>query len=114
MVRTMLEALKESPEPKYLVDQATKYLRGLKGSLAQEKRKALERSKNRAEGLSDSSAIQQINPPRNVVRQHNGTTDAILLQQRQAQPSRPASVSWERLSIEDRLRILTSDPTHQT
>ncbi|KAF2642782.1 hypothetical protein P280DRAFT_506129 [Massarina eburnea CBS 473.64] len=42
-VREMLEALKSSPEKKELVDAAKKYLRGVKGHLVQEKKKARER-----------------------------------------------------------------------
>jgi len=38
-VRTMLEALKKSTEPKPLIQEAIKYLRGIVGDLAQRKRK---------------------------------------------------------------------------
>ena len=39
MVRLMLDTLKNSSEPKYLVDAAVKYLRGVKGHLVHAKKK---------------------------------------------------------------------------
>lgn len=42
MVRLMLDTLKNSSEPRYLVDAATKYLRGVKGHLVHSKKKARE------------------------------------------------------------------------
>lgn len=44
MVRTMLEELRLSSEPKYLVEAAMKYLRGLKGHLVRDKRMIRERA----------------------------------------------------------------------
>lgn len=43
-VRAMLQALKNSPEKKELVDLATKYLRGVKGTLVQQKKKDREKA----------------------------------------------------------------------
>jgi len=43
-VRAMLVALKNSPEPKHIVDMATKYLRGVKGTLVQAKKKNQEKA----------------------------------------------------------------------
>ncbi|KAG9187335.1 hypothetical protein G6011_05206 [Alternaria panax] len=43
-VREMLQALKNSPEKKELVDAAIKYLRGVKGTLVQQKKKDRERA----------------------------------------------------------------------
>ncbi|KAI0578669.1 HepA Superfamily II DNA RNA helicase SNF2 family [Pyrenophora tritici-repentis] len=43
-VREMLEALKNSPEKKELVDAAMKYLRGVKGTLVQQKKKDREKA----------------------------------------------------------------------
>ncbi|KAF2849819.1 hypothetical protein T440DRAFT_425702 [Plenodomus tracheiphilus IPT5] len=43
-VRAMLEALKNSPEKKELVDAAMKYLRGVKGTLVQQKKKDREKA----------------------------------------------------------------------
>jgi chromodomain-helicase-DNA-binding protein 4 len=43
-VRKMLEALKNSPEKKELVDAAMKYLRGVKGTLVQQKRRDREKA----------------------------------------------------------------------
>jgi hypothetical protein len=51
----MLETLKVSPEPKYLVDAAVRYLRGVKGSLAQSKKRAREAAEAKA---WDQSASQ--------------------------------------------------------
>jgi hypothetical protein len=48
MVRLMLDTLKTSNEPQYLVDLAVKYLRGVKGSLVQSKKRAREASEARA------------------------------------------------------------------
>lgn len=43
-VRAMLEALKNSPEKKELVDAAVKYLRGVKGTLVQQKKRDREKA----------------------------------------------------------------------
>lgn len=43
-VRDMLQALKSSPEKKELVDAAVKYLRGVKGTLVQQKKKDKEKA----------------------------------------------------------------------
>jgi hypothetical protein len=43
-VRAMLEALKNSPEKKELVDTAMKYLRGVKGTLVQQKKRDREKA----------------------------------------------------------------------
>jgi chromodomain-helicase-DNA-binding protein 4 len=43
-VRAMLEALKHSPEKKELVDAAMKYLRGVKGTLVQQKKRDREKA----------------------------------------------------------------------
>jgi hypothetical protein len=48
MVRLMLETLKNSSEPRYLVDAATKYLRGVKGHLVHSKKRAREAAENGA------------------------------------------------------------------
>jgi Chromatin remodeling factor Mit1 C-terminal Zn finger 2 len=48
MVRLMLDTLKLSNEPQYLVDLAVKYLRGVKGSLVQSKKRAREALEARA------------------------------------------------------------------
>lgn len=43
-VREMIEALKRSPEDRELVDTAVKYLRGVKGTLVQQKKKDREKA----------------------------------------------------------------------
>ncbi|KAL1594503.1 hypothetical protein SLS60_010263 [Paraconiothyrium brasiliense] len=50
-VREMLEALKSSPEKKELVDLAVKYLRGVKGTLVQQKKKDKEKAMMQAGGM---------------------------------------------------------------
>jgi chromodomain-helicase-DNA-binding protein 4 len=107
MVRTMLDALKQSPEPKYLVDQATKYLRGLKGSLVQEKKRALERSMAGFRGPSYPDAVQPNRALNGVAAPGDGASSWFPPQQYQP-PLQPAAVPWEQLPIEDRLKILTS------
>lgn len=42
-VRAMLDALKQSNEPRHLVHEATRYLQGVKGTLAQDKRRRAEK-----------------------------------------------------------------------
>jgi hypothetical protein len=50
MVRLMLDDLKHSSEPRYLVDAATKYLRGVKGHLVHSKKRAREAAEGGAVG----------------------------------------------------------------
>ncbi|KAF2874432.1 PHD/FYVE-zinc-finger like domain-containing protein [Massariosphaeria phaeospora] len=57
-VRDMLQALKNSPEKKELVDAATKYLRGVKGTLVQQKKRDKEKAMLLAAG--------EILPPRSA------------------------------------------------
>lgn len=61
-VREMLAALKNSPEKKELIDAAAKYLRGVKGTLVQQKK----RDRERAEGRShnpDAAVPAAARPP---------------------------------------------------
>ncbi|KAJ4295425.1 hypothetical protein N0V90_007437 [Kalmusia sp. IMI 367209] len=60
-VREMLQALKSSPEKKELVDLAIKYLRGVKGTLVQQKRKDKEKAMMQASGVAPSGALDH--PP---------------------------------------------------
>ncbi|KAF2706482.1 hypothetical protein K504DRAFT_459785 [Pleomassaria siparia CBS 279.74] len=57
-VREMLQALKNSPEKRELVDMAAKYLRGVKGHLVQQKKKDQERSLLQASGVSRQPQAQ--------------------------------------------------------
>lgn len=50
MVVLMIESLKLSPEPRYLVEAAIKYLRGVKGSLVQAKKREREAAEAKANG----------------------------------------------------------------
>ena len=52
----MLQALKQSSEPKYLVDAATKYLRGVKGTLVQAKKVAREKAERARMAEAGNSA----------------------------------------------------------
>ncbi|KAJ4359716.1 uncharacterized protein N0V89_000272 [Didymosphaeria variabile] len=54
-VREMLFALKSSPEKKELVDLAMKYLRGVKGTLVQQKKKDKEKAMMQAGGMPPSN-----------------------------------------------------------
>jgi len=56
-VRAMLEALKNSPEKKELVDAAVKYLRGVKGTLVQQKKRDREKA-TAAKGMGESNPGQ--------------------------------------------------------
>lgn len=58
-VREMLEALKNSPEKKELVDIATKYLRGVKGALVQQKKRDREKAAALAQGHQPQNAYSQ-------------------------------------------------------
>ncbi|KAF1977413.1 hypothetical protein BU23DRAFT_526827 [Bimuria novae-zelandiae CBS 107.79] len=86
-VREMLEALKSSPEKKELVDLATKYLRGVKGTLVQAKKKEKERFMMQAGGM----------PPANMVPTNNGPPSMMYYPRpgfqpmNQAPPQNPAA-----------------------
>ncbi|PVI04094.1 hypothetical protein DM02DRAFT_519327 [Periconia macrospinosa] len=58
-VREMLEALKSSPEKKEHVEAAIKYLRGVKGTLVQQKK----RDKEKAQGGGPPLRVQQYGQP---------------------------------------------------
>jgi chromodomain-helicase-DNA-binding protein 4 len=113
MVRTMLEALKESPEPKYIIDQATKYLRGLKGHLVQEKKKAQERALSNSGGVFESNAMRPIHPPNGVAGPSNHLPQGYQVHQRLLAPTRTPPIPWEQLPVEERLHILTFGSAHR-
>lgn len=60
-VREMLLALKSSPEKKELVELATKYLRGVKGTLVQQKK----RDREKAEAIAKGQTPPNNHPPMN-------------------------------------------------
>jgi chromodomain-helicase-DNA-binding protein 4 len=63
-VRAMLEALRNSNEPKELVDAATKYLRGVKGTLVQQKKRDREKAAAIANGtLPPTTDASKLRPP---------------------------------------------------
>lgn len=57
-VRNMLEALKNSTEPRHLVEAATKYLRGVKGHLVQRKKRDREKSMGIVHGFNGAVGAQ--------------------------------------------------------
>lgn len=69
----MLEALKYSTEPEHLVNEARRYLRGLKGNLVQLK-KQQEVKKAEREAQMAAAAFQQM-PTQDWRYSHNGHGD---------------------------------------
>lgn len=65
-VRAMLEALKNSNEPKELVDLAVKYLRGVKGTLVQQKKRDREKAAAQKGELPPSTGTSSIGHPPKV------------------------------------------------
>jgi chromodomain-helicase-DNA-binding protein 4 len=55
-VREMLAALKNSPEKKELIDLAVKYLRGVKGTLVQQKKRDREKAEGRGQNMANTNA----------------------------------------------------------
>jgi hypothetical protein len=115
MVRTMLEELRLSSEPRYLVDAAMKYLRGLKGHLVQNKRLAKQRANGvippavggYAAGPGDGVGGVEVAPmypdPNAAFAQgvRNGFRDVVNGGQ---QGPVQGSEAWNLLSVEDRLQ----------
>jgi chromodomain-helicase-DNA-binding protein 4 len=62
-VRAMLEALRNSNEPKELVDAAMKYLRGVKGTLVQQKKRDREKAAAVKNGALPGPAKSRALPP---------------------------------------------------
>lgn len=60
-VKLMIEALKQSAEPKHLVEAAMKYLRGVKGTLVQHKKQVKEKAAAKEHGTGPASAYGQLN-----------------------------------------------------
>jgi hypothetical protein len=113
----MLDELRLSSEPKYLVDAAMKYLRGLKGHLVQNKRVA----KARAEGTLPSGpgngvlAAQSYSERLGLAEGYqqavrNGVAPGIPgvpgMSNGNTRPSGPqqGSEAWDQLPVEDRLQ----------
>lgn len=61
-VREMLVALKSSPESRVLVHEATRYLNGVKGTLAQDKRRRAEKAE-RARLEAEGGAVSSVGIP---------------------------------------------------
>ncbi|ORY14692.1 PHD/FYVE-zinc-finger like domain-domain-containing protein [Clohesyomyces aquaticus] len=85
-VRYMLEALKNSPEKKELVDAAMKYLRGVKGTLVQKKKKDREKAAmlamagGRAMGMSGQTQSMAGGMPAGMTMNGHGNTAPMLYQ----------------------------------
>lgn len=106
-VRQMLDTLQHSLEPKYIVDAAKKYLKGLKGHLVQDKRKAAGRKAGYVNGMPPNGTnLQGLNGsagpggpgiagPSNVVNGQTGGQQPI--------------VPWDQLPVEHRLMIMTQN-----
>ncbi|KAF1833747.1 hypothetical protein BDW02DRAFT_370542 [Decorospora gaudefroyi] len=78
-VREMLEALKNSAEKKELVDAAVKYLRGVKGTLVQQKKRDREKALL-AKGLPVPPPASSSNsrPPKNAYTRPLGATNGTV------------------------------------
>jgi chromodomain-helicase-DNA-binding protein 4 len=104
-VRAMLDALKQSPEPSHLVQAALKYLKGVKGHLVQDKKKALEKATGAANGVM-----------RPHMQMQNGYASGSMLGPPTFGPAenylspahtqQPAQVPWDQLQVEERIRII--------
>ena len=73
-VREMLQALKSSNESRELVDAATKYLRGVKGTLVQQKRRDKEKQDGARQNLGATNAA--VNAAVGLQRQNLGAANA--------------------------------------
>lgn len=114
----MLEDLKQSPEAKYIVDQAVKYLRGLKGNLVQEKKRAAAKAmgissdgaSSRAPALAHNGSVAG-NPSVPLVR---GDSNGVHTPNYAPLPNRSQAqaVPWNELPVEDRLRILARNENY--
>lgn len=100
----MLDTLQQSLEPKYIVDAAKKYLKGLKGHLVQDKRKVAEKKVGFVNGMPPiGTNVQGLN---GVTRSElsgpsNGYDGAQGGQMQHLQ-----AVPWDQLPVEERLMII--------
>ncbi|TID16567.1 putative glucose transporter rco-3 [Venturia nashicola] len=104
-VRQMLDTLQQSLEPKYIVDAAKKYLKGLKGHLVQDKRKAAEKKAGYVNGMprngTDVPSLNGLNGSARLGMA--GPSNGVNGQFGGQQPIVP----WDQLPVEDRLMIIT-------
>ncbi|CAI9637243.1 unnamed protein product [Alternaria burnsii] len=90
-VREMLEALKNSPEKKELVDAAIKYLRGVKGTLVQQKKRDREKAALAKGQPVPPPAYAGIGrPPKNAYSRPHGAPNGSLNRMNGAGGSSPA------------------------
>lgn len=100
-VRQMLETLQHSLEPKYVVDTAKKYLKGLKGHLVQDKRKAAEKKAGYVNGVPPNGTnVQGLNG--SAIPGMAGPSNGVNGQSGVQQPTVP----WEQLPVEERLKFM--------
>ena len=110
MVRTMLDQLKLSSEPKYLVDAAMKYLRGLKGHLVQNKKVAKARAEGTLPGPGNGVTTgmgTNLNVNMNGINGAMGLAAsyaAAIGQGGQGHQYQQGTAAWNALSVEDRLQ----------
>ncbi|KAK8218475.1 PHD/FYVE-zinc-finger like domain-containing protein [Phyllosticta capitalensis] len=74
-VREMLNALKHSPEPRHIVEAATKYLRGVKGTLVQKKKQQAEKRAALAQNASAINTNGHMSNPHRHANNHQGHTN---------------------------------------
>jgi hypothetical protein len=104
----MLDELRLSSEPKYLVDAAMKYLRGLKGHLVQNKRLARQRADGTLPSNGNPGGVAAMYPNAGLsVVNGNGMyppfpagSGGVGQQQQPVQ----GSEAWNQMSVEDRLQ----------
>jgi hypothetical protein len=92
----MLDTLQQSLEPKYIVDAAKKYLRGLKGHLVQDKRRAMEKKEGHVNGIA-------LKP--NNGQGMNGAARPVQAGPNSAQQEPP--LTWDQVPVEERLLYIT-------
>lgn len=100
-VRQMLDTLQQSVEPKYIVDAAKKYLKGLKGHLVQDKRKAAEKKADYVNGMPPNGT--NVRGQNVATRPGQDPSNGVVGRQQQQQQDLP----WDSLPVEERLMIIT-------
>lgn len=90
-VREMLETLKQSNEPRELVDAAMKYLRGVKGHLVQKKKKDREKAEAEERGTGTNSTVvgNTSYAPIQNLQQGIGAAPVASMQHRNQKPPKP-------------------------
>lgn len=113
-LRDMLAALRQSPEPKHLIDLAKKYLTGVKGTIVQGKKIKAERAAQlEQQALQREGAISGIQtlygtpqPERQNRTINDSQTGIVPLAPSAARPPRVHTASWR--------PVMTQDSVHST